>query len=253
MPEPENNSPEYVQGFDKRLSHLEGEVSDVKTSLAHVNASVTTGFDSLAKQIAHMDAQASNRINRLEAAADERRNPYAWVGIGALIVTIVAAASAFQNASMDNIRVELGYIGAAVGENRNGLNKRAEVVFSAPYRIEALEEQLAEIRRYQLALIEKASDHDAELKATRHDLTTLEESDVRTRNDADDLRSTVSRMAGGLEVTSAIVQRLENFSRESAYIHGQREALEKRVNDIDNIGSRATTRRFSDVEQRLEE
>ena len=67
-----------------------------------------------------------------------------------------------------------------------------------------------------------------------------------------DFAQRLARAEGKTELADSLLIRLEEFSRSAAYIHGQREALENRVNDIDNLGSRYWKAVPNDTDQRKE-
>lgn len=215
-----------------KLSHVDADLTAVKTDLAKVGAQVEAGFAGLQGSLRRLENANDERIRRLENATDASRSPSVWVAAGALIVAIVGAAAAFQAQSIENLRRENAIVAELEQQRESNMNMRlgisdrrvdkleaelggrAEMVFSAPVRLSALESDTAFLLRNQIDFGREVAAAVARIQSNRADVERLEHSDVRTRDDADDLRSVVSRIGGLVE------------------------EIQQRVEAIDNIGSR---------------
>ncbi len=215
-----------------KLNHVDADLATVKTDLAKVGAQVEAGFASLQGSLRRLENANDERIRRLENATDASRSPSVWVAAGALIVAIVGAAAAFQAQSIENLRREQAIVSdleslrqstvdsrLAISDRRvdqieSKLEQRASLVAQAPVRLDALDASVEFLLRNQIEFGRELAGSVAMVGANRADVERLEHSDVRTRDDADELRSVVSRIGGLVE------------------------EIQVRVDAIDNIGSR---------------
>ena len=192
---------------------------------------VVQRINALESDVSGMGAKVDNLIASVDRLANKSDQPTNWVGIGGLVFGAFTVAMAVMALSTSPLSERLYNV-------ELGLRDRTELVYSAPRQLENLEHYAREHQQEAIRLAEKAATHDANIEWHRQWLTFLENQTDQHKSELNELRDRVARNEGEDAEMHELISRLEEFSRESAYIHGQREALEKRVNDIDNLGSR---------------